>query len=172
MTHGLTVVEKGSVEYGYHTHKLNQGECQVCERENEAFRRLLKVDGTLRIVEKMRSLKSYQSYNQHWPFDERKKVLSMEAILEESENENKYVGEVQQDSTTRVMDEQAVDELLAELTPRQAHVIRLTVENFKPRDIAAEWGEVNSNRVRQDKYAALRILGAPVNTRMRRNGEQ
>lgn len=143
--------------------------CGICGAENDAFLELQRMMGSEPLEERMHSLISYRAYNQRWPFDAREKVLSVEAVFEERADGN---SSEPADSTKsvleRLMDEEATDTILSVLTDEQRLVIERTVQGYKPREIAELKGDKSSDRVRQDKYSAMRALGAPINSKMRR----
>lgn len=144
-----------------------QQSCDTCARENVAFRELAS-NGWFQLEEKMRRLTSYRAYNQKWTFDARKMVLSAEVVFEDKDGEVYVERPDARGPLESILDTEAAEELLAGLTEDEKQVIKLTAEDYKPREIAAKRGEKNSDRVRQLKYAALRKLGAPVNKNMRR----
>lgn len=144
-----------------------QEPCARCAAENDAFMGL-QIGGSFSFEELMYKLPSYRAYHTRWPFDAREKVLSSELVFEEKDGAV-YVEKPGDRSTLdELMDTEAVDELLIELTPDEKQVILLTGEGYKPREIAVIRHERTSASVRQLKYAALRKLGAPINTKMRR----
>lgn len=157
-----------TIEYGNHYHNSEQGMCQVCERENRIFERMAK-NGSQILEERMHRVPSYKAYNQKWPFDARKKVLSSEVVFEDTDGVIYVEGMNTGTFIDLIESDEAVEELLAELTAEERDVITKTVEGYKPREIADLYGEHNSSRVRQDKYSAMRKLGAPLNQNMRRN---
>lgn len=171
MLNGGNTVREGrpdTIEYGNHTHQVNQVSCGTCERENEAFDKLVKANGAHYVEDRMHRLPSYRAYAQKWPFDLRKKVLSAEDVFVENESPVYVEGYYSRSTLEAIMDQEAVDELLADLTDEEKQAIVMTVEGYKPREIAEHKGDKNSARVRQDKYAANRKLGAPINEKMRR----
>jgi len=124
--------------------------------------------GEFAVEERMHKLDSYRAYNQKWPFDAKKMVLSAEVVFEEKDNEVYIDGYNPRSTMEEIMDAEAVDTLLADLSEDERMVIELTAGGYKPREIAIVRGELTSARTRQEKYSALRKLGAPINTNMRR----
>ena len=139
-----------------------------CEKDNEFFIGLVKKRGAFYVEGRMNKLESYRAYAQRWPFDLREMILSSEVVFEDHDGVVYVEGANGPTMLEEIVDREAAEALLRELTEEERHVIRLTADGYKPRDIAEKKQDKNSDRVRQDKYSALRKLGAPINRRMRR----
>jgi DNA-binding CsgD family transcriptional regulator len=149
-----------------HMHYNGQGPCAICEAENAAFMRLLDEDGE-KLERKVQKLQSTKEYNQRFPYDQYAQVGQLEGVYIE-QGESVFDTPPQVEPQDEYADKEAAEELLAPLTPTQREIMRKTAAGYKAREIAAEKGHKNSATVRIGKYKAKRVLGVPVNKRMRR----
>ncbi len=136
------------------------------EAENKAFDALQNA-GAIKLEKRLNMLESAHKYHQRWPYDRWAKMNEMD-MAAESKGVPLFGAEVQQSPEEELMDRMSADDLLEPLTDRQRYVMSKSAEGLEPRDIAADMGYASSNVVRQLKYEAKRILGAPVKSSMRR----
>lgn len=148
------------------THKSIQKPCAYCEAMNDAFMDLVRVRGAHAVEEKMSKQLQYKKYAQRWPYDMRKNILSSEVVFD---GKDVWVeGDESRTELERIMDEEAADELIRVLTDDEKFVVTKISEGYMPKDIAVLREETSSDRVRQIKYSALRKLGVPIQSQMRR----
>jgi DNA-directed RNA polymerase specialized sigma24 family protein len=120
------------------------------ERENNTFQQLLKKHGGYALEKKMSKLPSYQAFYKRWPRDGMMYKESLDELLPTPDNQPTL-------EETMVM-KQTTEAYLSQLTPRQQTIVQEKGKGYRPREIAKQFNEPTSGKVRWHLFAAKRKL--------------
>lgn len=116
------------------------------EEQNRKFEELEKQYGLHGLEARIQKLDSVKAYYRRYPYDGYVKYVP--------EEEAYYLRDGQPDPMEQAIMNEEQDRYLAGLTEKEHEAVKLTVEGYKPRDIAKIHGQEHSRKWRWHKWAA------------------
>jgi len=115
------------------------------ELENRAWDALLERRGEWGMWELILHTEGFRAYYRHWPYDDTEKAFNLHG--------GDYYDEWASGEADRIAAEYDFSLKLEPLTPRQRQIAELVAAGLKPRDIARELGEPDTNAIRWTKWS-------------------
>jgi DNA-directed RNA polymerase specialized sigma24 family protein len=120
------------------------------EQINSAWDNLLEKYTPVELERRMSKMESYRKYYKSNPYDGTTSFLSLDEADGIEYGDNLLAG---------IMSDEAIDNLMSGLTEKQRVVVELSVQGYKPKEIAALKGQT-SNNWRWHKSAAKKKLAS------------
>lgn len=116
-------------------------------KENRIWDEMMAKYGVYELARRIARRKTYREYVGHWPYDHTEATVSLDMLHEVG-----FDPPTTEDIAESYMIDDAAEEFIATLTPKQQSIIRKLIDGNRPKDIFEEEGYMHTGGIRYHKW--------------------